>query len=344
MGVDDFTALEPPSMKGEQKRRQDSAFATSTQDSTGLEPDAGFDIERRRKKAKLATEEPQVWLSAQGNLRTGMPGPSTPPIATRVPAEPQASAAPKALFATPMEFFTSSSAFARPRAAASPGAAGSSEAVASPEAAASPDRAISPGAAASSQVDASPPASASPEPLPASVSNTTPLQDTATPGPSNSLSSIQTQASAIAGLPSASTSNAAAPQAAADAPPTTRQVSLHRDMTPYVGARPIPQWLTDLAREIRAADTDPQGRPKTAALKKVTNTFVRDGQTLSHFSPASGVLRVGARWSPLWEWWMDTRVLTPAQWWRVNEVDWKMKSEGYKELPNGCYGVNVAAV
>ncbi|KAM3424322.1 hypothetical protein BST61_g11141 [Cercospora zeina] len=177
-------------------------------------------------------------------------------------------------------------------------------------------------------------ASTTPSAPPAEPTDAAPFQGTST--------STQLQSSTTPAVPSANKPNA--PAAQTKTAPATRELSLHRDMPPYVGARSIPPWLTHLANEIRSANTDPStGRIKNGSLKKITTTFNRVENTLSHFSPASGVLRVGQRYSPLWEWWMDTRVLTPSQWWAVNEVIWKSQKEGYKELPAGCLRMQVLA-
>ncbi|KAF2217229.1 hypothetical protein CERZMDRAFT_81171 [Cercospora zeae-maydis SCOH1-5] len=177
-------------------------------------------------------------------------------------------------------------------------------------------------------------ASATPSGLAAEPPNTAPFRGTPT--------STQPQSSTTPILAPTEAANAETVQGTAA--PTTRQLSLHRDMPPYVGIRPIPPWLSNLSTEIRAAKTDSSsGRIKNGSLKKITKTFVRAGTTLSHFSPASGVLRVGQSYSPLWEWWMDTRVLTPLQWWAVNEVIWKSHREGCRELPAACLGMKVFA-
>ncbi|KAI5363335.1 hypothetical protein Slin15195_G107210 [Septoria linicola] len=135
----------------------------------------------------------------------------------------------------------------------------------------------------------------------------------------------------------------ASAKAPAATPPTTKVVELERDMTPYEGARTIPQWASDLADDIKD-HLDSQDLPRRAALKKITAAWIdAAGQGTTHFSPASGVLRVGERASPLWGWWMDARLLSAEQWLFVNEVASKAIKEGYKNVPAKYRGMRVQA-
>ncbi|KAI5363319.1 hypothetical protein Slin15195_G107030 [Septoria linicola] len=128
------------------------------------------------------------------------------------------------------------------------------------------------------------------------------------------------------------------------AAPQTKFIRLEVDTTPYHGLQPIPQAIWTLQALVKACPLDEDGLPISSSLGKLPATFTIPGTAtqMTHFAPV-GVLRVGKRQSPLWEFWMDSSLFTEDEWLRLNEKRGQAIKTQYRELPSRAYGRLVPA-